>query len=309
MGLVKCLRILARALDWAKDPDPSHWRTINGAKVHLDENGNYDGGAGGRFNGKHHYGAGYKEKQTAPPRRSAEEIVRGANNPNVKGLSDASLRDRMNKATSYRDWNQARGEIHRRLKERERKLALAFNDAAGRTEQDALREKLQKQKDELRRFEAESRIPYRFTKESFEHDPQAAENAYKNNRFLNKEVRSDYEKWKAQKGRTASIMQNLANNLKTEAAPPRPKTTRRKGTISDRFIDFIKHQISIDLSKYRDREYERRGHVNILIQQMPKKEKMEFYRFASQHKDDFTVLENGGLGIAIVPKKDGRWNK
>lgn len=176
MRLVKCLRNLARALDWAKDPDPSHWKTINGAKVHLDENGNYDGGAGGRFNGKHHYGSGYKGKQPAPPRRSA-------------------------------------------------------------------------------------------------------------------------------------IMKNPANSIKTQAEPPRPKTTRRKGTISDRFIDFIKYQISIDLSKYRDREYERRGHVNILIQQMPKKEKMEFYRFASQHKDDFTVLENGGLGIAIVPKKDGRWNK
>lgn len=45
-----------------KDNNPDHWKTINGAHVHVDENGNYDGGAGGLFNGKHHYGKGYKEK-------------------------------------------------------------------------------------------------------------------------------------------------------------------------------------------------------------------------------------------------------
>ena len=54
---------LRRVLDYAKDPNPDHWRTINGSKVHLDENGNYDGGADGRFNGKHHYGPGWKEQQ------------------------------------------------------------------------------------------------------------------------------------------------------------------------------------------------------------------------------------------------------
>ncbi len=58
---VKELLRLARALDYDKDPNPEHWKTINGAKVHLDKNGNYDGGAGGKFNGSHHYGKGYKE--------------------------------------------------------------------------------------------------------------------------------------------------------------------------------------------------------------------------------------------------------
>lgn len=60
MRLVQCLRILARALDWAKDPDTRHWKTINGSHVHLDKNGNYDGGAGSKFNGRHHYGTGWK---------------------------------------------------------------------------------------------------------------------------------------------------------------------------------------------------------------------------------------------------------
>ena len=34
MRLVQCLRILVRALDWAKDPEPDHWKTINGSHVH-----------------------------------------------------------------------------------------------------------------------------------------------------------------------------------------------------------------------------------------------------------------------------------
>lgn len=67
---LKELRRLARIFDAAyqmtliqeKDNNPDHWKTINGAHVHVDENGNYDGGAGGLFNGKHHYGKGYKEK-------------------------------------------------------------------------------------------------------------------------------------------------------------------------------------------------------------------------------------------------------
>ena len=51
------------ALDWNRDPDPNHWRTINGFHVHLDKNGNYDGGAGGKFNGQHYYGKSYKQHQ------------------------------------------------------------------------------------------------------------------------------------------------------------------------------------------------------------------------------------------------------
>ena len=41
-----------KTLDYQKDPNPENWRTIKGAKVHIDENGKIDGGAGGKFNGK-----------------------------------------------------------------------------------------------------------------------------------------------------------------------------------------------------------------------------------------------------------------
>ena len=65
MNRLQCLIRLARALDYNRDLDPKHWKTINGAKVHLDKNGNYDGGAGGKFNGNHHYGGpiGSKRKK------------------------------------------------------------------------------------------------------------------------------------------------------------------------------------------------------------------------------------------------------
>lgn len=58
-----------------KDNNPDHWKTINGAHVHVDENGNYDGGAGGLFNGKHHYGKGYKEK-AEKDRQKAEKVAK-----------------------------------------------------------------------------------------------------------------------------------------------------------------------------------------------------------------------------------------
>ena len=82
MRLVQCLRILARALDWAKDPDTRHWKTINGSHVHLDKNGNYDGGAGSKFNGRHHYGTGWKQK-SALLNRLAAALHTGVNQENI----------------------------------------------------------------------------------------------------------------------------------------------------------------------------------------------------------------------------------
>lgn len=39
--------------DYEPDPDPANWRTINSSPVHLDENGEIDGGAGGKFKGNY----------------------------------------------------------------------------------------------------------------------------------------------------------------------------------------------------------------------------------------------------------------
>ncbi len=53
--MVTLLEKLARATDtkgYPDDKNPAHWRKINGSPVHLDANGNIDGGAGGKFGGK-----------------------------------------------------------------------------------------------------------------------------------------------------------------------------------------------------------------------------------------------------------------
>ena len=52
--------MLAQVPYYEKDLNPEHWKTINGAKVHLDKNGNYDADADRKFNGSHHYGPDYK---------------------------------------------------------------------------------------------------------------------------------------------------------------------------------------------------------------------------------------------------------
>lgn len=39
-------------MDYEPDNDPENWRTINHAKVHLNGEGQIDGGAGGKFSGK-----------------------------------------------------------------------------------------------------------------------------------------------------------------------------------------------------------------------------------------------------------------
>ncbi len=71
MNALHYMRIIARALDYAKDPDPNHWKTINGSHVHLDKNGNYDGGAGSKFNGRHHYGPDWRQKSALMNRLAA----------------------------------------------------------------------------------------------------------------------------------------------------------------------------------------------------------------------------------------------
>lgn len=48
--------------EYQKDPNPEHWRTIQGSHVHIDGSGHIDGGAGGKFSGVFFIGKGYKER-------------------------------------------------------------------------------------------------------------------------------------------------------------------------------------------------------------------------------------------------------
>ena len=209
---------LRRVLDYAKDPNPDHWRTINGSKVHLDENGNYDGGADGRFNGKHHYGPGWKEQQNKPKRRPASEIILKLHMPDLQKMTTEKLKDRMKKATNWGDWNRARGEIHRRLSERVDAQRRKFNNAYGKPEQKAIGEELDKYKDELEAFRKASSIPQKFMEEAFKHCPKRWEKAYREKKFWSDELYPAYEKWIAKRNRTTSVLKNLANSFKVDSS-------------------------------------------------------------------------------------------
>lgn len=77
---------LARAFDtkgYPDDKNPENWRTIKGSPTHIDENGNIDGGAGGKFTGRqwHSQKHPYKPKgthQPAPQPKSTPEEVEAA---------------------------------------------------------------------------------------------------------------------------------------------------------------------------------------------------------------------------------------
>ncbi len=217
MNVLHYMRIIARALDYAKDPDPKHWKTINGSHVHLDKNGNYDGGAGSKFNGRHHYGPGWKEKQSVSKRRSAEEIIYSYEmGPDAKTLPTQVLEERMKKAANYREWNQARGEILQRLKNHVHEYSNKFNLAHGSPEQKAIGEELDRRESVLEDFRKKSTIPTRFMEEAFEHDPQKAEKTYKEKNFWNEDFYPAYEKWREKKKRTASALKNLAEAFRNK---------------------------------------------------------------------------------------------
>lgn len=84
--------------EYTKDPDPDNWKTIKGEKVHIDENGNIDGGAGGKFVGRKFNGseqehvikavkaASAKAKQFEKPKALHSNNVYDLDDP--KGMSD-----------------------------------------------------------------------------------------------------------------------------------------------------------------------------------------------------------------------------
>ncbi|MDO4179186.1 MAG: DUF3626 domain-containing protein [Phascolarctobacterium sp.] len=64
---MELLKLLAKAFDtkgYPDDRDPSHWKTIQHSPVHIDENGNIDGGAGGKFHGAKWSSARHPHKAT-----------------------------------------------------------------------------------------------------------------------------------------------------------------------------------------------------------------------------------------------------
>ena len=85
-----------------KDNNPDHWKTINGAHVHVDENGNYDGGAGGKFNGNHHYGKGGTKKAKV----EAKNKARKAAVKELRSWQNTHHRAEYRAGESFKDWQR-----------------------------------------------------------------------------------------------------------------------------------------------------------------------------------------------------------
>ena len=149
---------------YPKDPDPENWRTINGARVHIDGEGNADGGAGGRFNG---------------------------------------------------------------------------------------------------------------------------------NKFG--------EDWRA--GQRSALMQaaGIFANKQEEQKKQKPKRMNAR----ERLVDYIKHQVNVDISQYRDTKFESRGTINLDWKRMPRDIKTRITNLALKYKK-FDILDNGGLGVALKPYTQNR---
>lgn len=90
-SMIDALSYVARAFDtkgYPDDKNPKNWRTINGAKTHISEEGKIDGGAGGKFTGKQWTSAKhpYKPKvnpQTLPvhPKKPKTTPLKQTNKP------------------------------------------------------------------------------------------------------------------------------------------------------------------------------------------------------------------------------------
>ena len=224
MNRLQCLIRLARALDYNRDPDPEHWKTINGAKVHVDENGNYDGGAGGKFTGRHHYGPDWKQK-TALTNRLANALRGGVTQKQAQGnqagnqagntstqsvmskLFPKELFDQIENPVSTRQWFDAAKkfvdqsyEEHKSLRERSQNMSLSKEERQKASLED---EKLMREREKLfAKYDLvgfPNRMPPKIMEMVFAENPEKAEKAYKEKKFRDKTLYLLYEKWKEKK--------------------------------------------------------------------------------------------------------------
>ena len=74
------------ACDYEPDPNPENWRTINGAKVHINNEGYIDGGAGGKFNGQSYKGT-KKQAHAGESTGEKPEAKNGKSDVGEKGIA------------------------------------------------------------------------------------------------------------------------------------------------------------------------------------------------------------------------------
>lgn len=74
------------ACDYEPDPNPENWRTINGVKVHINNEGYIDGGAGGKFNGQSYKGT-KKQAHAGESTGEKPEAKNGKSDVGEKGIA------------------------------------------------------------------------------------------------------------------------------------------------------------------------------------------------------------------------------
>ena len=128
LKVVDCLLKFVRDA-YQKDPNPEHWRTISGAKVHL-TNGKIDGGAGGKFNGRVYIG---KKSQLS---RAEQETWHKNKNNEVEPVSESDIRSNVEKLRNdfydkrQKAMNNPTNETYEEFLDVEKKFVSAKVDAA-----------------------------------------------------------------------------------------------------------------------------------------------------------------------------------
>ena len=121
----KALELLAKATDtkgYPDDKDPAHWRTIRHSKVHIDETGHIDGGAGGKFHGKKwtsvkhpHKPESYKKPKGAADLRKAWAAVAKERMEIHRAKTEKGRKAHEEKlAAAYKEYSDMRAEIEAR---------------------------------------------------------------------------------------------------------------------------------------------------------------------------------------------------
>lgn len=87
------------------------------------------------------------------------------------------------------------------------------------------------------------------------------------------------------------------------SSPKEPEKSKRTNKAAENLVAFIKKQAGVDLSKYRDTDYEKRGQLNISWNKLDKQEQRAVQLLAQAYGGDFTIEDNGGLGMVLIPKK------
>ena len=116
-------------------------------------------------------------------------------------------------------------------------------------------------------------------------------------KFTGKKIGED---WRAGE---RSVLMKAAEMLNRKKPEMKPKANKRKN-VQERLIDHINEQLGVDVSQYRDREYERRGMVNLDWGKIPRNLKSKIVSLALKYKK-FDIHDNGGLGVSLLPHREG----